>query len=298
MTTISTPPIVADRKILFIGLGQIGMHLATHLNTAGAELTVCNRTLAKAIEWSHQTGGRYIEHPLVALSKCDIVITCVGDDGDLKAIFSDDFLAAIQPGTLIIDHTTASAEGARVLSQRIKTRQSTFVDAPVSGGSSGAAAKKLAIMVGADDERGFSLAQSVMSTYAARIIHVGAVGSGQVCKMANQLCIAGALEGVAEGLGLALAAGLDPKIVVSAITGGAGQSWQLENRSSFMIQKAFAAGFAAKLMSKDLNLAIGEAHSLGVHTPVGKAVRDQYKKLIDNGFGNEDFSNLFRLVID
>jgi 3-hydroxyisobutyrate dehydrogenase len=295
---MKTSPSDAARRILFIGLGQIGAHLATHLQADGADVIVFNRSLGKSVAWTEKTSGRHTENPAKSVSDCDVVITCVGDDKDLDAIFTNDFVAALRPGTLVIDHTTASAEGARSLSQKIKAMGAVFVDSPVSGGSSGAEARKLSIMVGADDERTFNSAQSVMSSYALRVLHVGPVGAGQICKMANQLCIAGALEGVAEALGLAIAAGLDPGIVVSALGGGAARSWQLENRSSFMVQKSFAAGFAARLMSKDLGLAIHEAKRLKVRTPVAEAVRDQYRKLIERGFGDEDFSNIFRLVVD
>lgn len=285
-----------NRRILFIGLGQIGRHLATHLKSDGADVIASNRTIAKASAWANETGGQYTEDVLGVVHDRDVIITCVGDDNDLKNIFSDDFVNALRPNTLVIDHTTASAQQARHLSHAISAVQGRFVDAPVSGGSSGAAARKLSIMAGAADEDTFADAQSVMAAYAARVIHVGPVGAGQVCKMANQLCIAGVLEGLAEGLGLAIAAGLDPSVVVSALSGGAAKSWQLENRSSFMIQRSFAAGFAAKLMRKDLGLAISESERLGTQTPVARVVHEQYEKLMAQGLGDEDFSNLFRLV--
>jgi 3-hydroxyisobutyrate dehydrogenase-like beta-hydroxyacid dehydrogenase len=288
---------LASRRILFIGLGQIGAHLANHLKADGAEVVVHNRTTSKSVSWAQSSGGRYTEDPANELVDRDIVITCVGDDSDLAAVFNDRFVNNLGPGTLVIDHTTASADGARSLSKRLAVVGARFIDAPVSGGSSGAANRKLSVMVGADTETTFNEANSIISTYAARVIHVGPVGSGQVCKMANQLCIAGVLEGLAEGLGLAIAAGLDPNVVVSVLAGGAAKSWQLENRSSFMINRSFEAGFAAKLMNKDLGLAIDEARRLDVNAPVAEAVHAQYVKLLELGLGDEDFSNLFRLVV-
>lgn len=296
-TTMDTKSDLATRRILFIGLGQIGAHLATHLKTDGAEVVVHNRTIGKAVDWAEANGGRYTEDPTSELSSCDIVVSCVGDDSDLAAVFDDRFVTSLRAGTLVIDHTTASANGARLLSERITSVGASFVDAPVSGGSSGAANRKLSVMVGADTEATFAEASSIIFAYAARVTHVGPVGAGQVCKMANQLCIAGILQGLAEGLGLAMTAGLDPNVVVSVLAGGAANSWQLENRSSFMINQSFVAGFAAKLMDKDLTLAIDEARRLGVNTPVAQVIRSQYEQLLELGLGDEDFSNLSRLVV-
>lgn len=286
------------RRILFVGLGQIGVHLATHLHTDGAEVVVFNRNVAKAAAWADTTGGAYTTDPLAVLPGCDTVISCVGNDADLADVFSSDFIRALPANALVIDHTTASARGARALAGSVATANARFVDAPVSGGSAGAANRKLSIMVGADDVDTFTAAEHIMMSYAARVLRIGTVGAGQLCKMANQLCIAGALEGVAEAIGLALRAGLDPAKVVDALSGGAAKSWQLENRSSFMIEQRYPAGFAARLMLKDLGLALAEAQQLNLDTPVADVVHGRYKSLVSSGLGDEDFSNIFRLVID
>jgi 3-hydroxyisobutyrate dehydrogenase len=287
-----------DIRVLFIGLGQIGVHLASHLVSDGADVIAFNRHAEKAISWAGRTGGSYTTDPAAAVASRNVVVTCVGNDEDLAEVFTPKFVRAIPAKALVIDHTTASATGARALAAKLAEHDVSFVDAPVSGGSTGAANRKLSVMVGTNDDQIFLSAEQIMRSYAARIVRVGTVGAGQLCKMANQVCIAGALQGVAEALGLAIRAGLDPGVVVEALGGGAANSWQLQNRSSFMIERKYPGGFSARLMLKDLELALAEASRRGVEVSVAGVARDRYASLVTAGLGEEDFANIFRLVAD
>jgi 3-hydroxyisobutyrate dehydrogenase len=288
---------LGTEKVTFIGLGQIGFPVAGHLAEAGLNITVHNRSRAKVDEWTARFAGKDAESLADAAQDASVLITCVGDDGDLRSILTDDTLARVRRGALIIDHTTASVEVAKWIGSSASARGLRFVDAPVSGGSTGAWAKKLSIMAGGSPEDVQS-ASALFGHYAGKVSHVGPVGSGQACKMVNQICIAGTLSGLAEGLRLAQAAALDLPAALEALSGGAAASWQMANRSSFMLEHSFPAGFAARLMLKDLRLATAEAERHGLHTPVATTVRGLYAQLIEAGLGDEDFSNIFRLTAD
>jgi 3-hydroxyisobutyrate dehydrogenase-like beta-hydroxyacid dehydrogenase len=290
---------VEGKRIAFIGLGAMGSPMAGHLVKAGAHVTVHNRSAAKQASWlaAHPSAAAAASASEAA-AQADVVITCVRNDADLSAIYEGPTgaLACLREGALVIDHTTASAEIARDLDTGASARQAHFIDAPVSGGSAGAQAGRLSIMAGGTDIA-VELARPVLGVYGRTITHMGPVGSGQLAKMVNQICIAGVLEGLAEGLALAVAAGLDTERLLAAMKDGAADSWQMRNRASFMLSEEFPAGFAAELMHKDLSLASSASGRFGLGSPVIELVRICYANLISRGFGEEDFSNLFRAVM-
>jgi 3-hydroxyisobutyrate dehydrogenase len=274
--------------------------MAGHLLKDSARLIVHTRSSVKQETWL-AAHPRAVGAPssAEAAAQADIVITCVGNDADLAAVYQGPtgILSQLRRGALVIDHTTASAEIARDLEVGATDRQASFIDAPVSGGSTGAENRALSIMVGGD-EAVFERARPILEVYGRTISRMGPVGSGQIAKMVNQTCIAGVLQGLAEGLGLAVASGLDTARLLDVMGGGAASSWQMHNRSSFMLSGEFKAGFTARLMHKDLGLAISASARNQLNSPVAELVRDRYAELIDRGLGHEDFSNLFRLVID
>jgi 3-hydroxyisobutyrate dehydrogenase len=292
--------VVQGKRIAFIGLGAIGGPLAGHLLADGGEVTVYNRSPAKLDAWVTQHPGAVrADSASHAVTSADVVITCVGDDSDLREAYlgSRGILSALRPDAIVIDHTTASDEIARMLEGEVQNRGASFVDAPVSGGNVGAENRTLSIMVGGSEDA-FERAKPIMSLYGRSISHIGPAGSGQLAKMVNQLCIAGVLQGLAEGLGLAVASGLDTSRLLDAISTGAAGSWQMQNRSSYMLSEQFKAGFAGRLMYKDLGLSISASSRKQLSTPVAEVVREQYAKLLERGLGDEDFSDLFRLVVN
>ena len=282
-------------NIAYLGLGAMGAPMARHLAAAGHHLTVYNRTPAKAAAWVAAHGGRSAPTPAAAAAGADVVIACVGADADLEAVTlgEDGAFAAMQPGTLFIDHTTVSAAIARRLAAEGDARALHVVDAPVSGGQAGAENGKLTIMVGGT-EAAFAAAQPVIGAYAQRIGHMGPAGSGQLTKMVNQLCIAGILQGLSEGLALGMKAGLDMDAVVDVISKGAAQSWQMENRARTMTRGEFDFGFAVDWMRKDLGLALDEARRLGVPLPMGALVDQFYADVQAMGGARNDTSSLIR----
>lgn len=288
---------IEGTDIAVIGLGQIGYPVAGRIARAGARVAVHNRSQSKAEAWCEEHGGAVAESAASAVRSASVVVTCVGDDSDLRSLFYGEagVLEALGPRTLVIDHTTASSAVARELGEQVRNRGGEFLDCPVSGGSKGAQDGTLSIMVGGDRES-FERAQSLLETYGGRVSHVGPTGAGQLCKMVNQICIAGVLEGLAEGLAFAKTSGLDAERVLEVISAGAASSWQMQNRSSYMLEGSFPAGFAARLMHKDLSLCLREAIDANIPLPVAAIVEQQYSRLLALGHGNEDFSNLFRLL--
>lgn len=280
-------------KIGFIGIGVMGGPMAGHLAKAGHELTVYNRTKSKAAEWAEKHSGKCANSPAEAAEGAQIVITCVGNDDDLSAVTMgrDGAFAAMASGSLFIDHTTVSARIARQLSVEAQGRNIHVVDAPVSGGQAGAENGKLAIMCGGSKEA-FAAAQLIMAAYAARIVHVGRTGAGQITKMCNQIAIAGILEGLSEALRFAQASKLDLDKVYDSISGGAAQSWQMDNRWATMAQDEFDFGFAVDWMRKDLGLALEEARTNGATLPVAAIVDQFYAEVQANGGGRNDTSSL------
>lgn len=282
-------------KVAFLGLGVMGAPMARHLAKAGHEVTVYNRTTARAESWVAQHGGRFALTPAAAVEGCDFVFSCVGADNDLRevAIGRDGAFSAMQPGAVFVDHTTVSAQVSRELDAEAKARGLGFLDAPVSGGQAGAENGKLTIMVGGAADV-FQRAEPVMQAYGQRIGLMGPAGSGQLTKMVNQICIAGTVQGLAEALNFAMEAGLDAPAAVDVISKGAAQSWQMENRSSTMIEGQFDFGFAVDWMRKDLGLVLDEARRLGVTLPLTALVDQFYADVQKMGGGRQDTSSLIR----
>ncbi|MGC9269589.1 NAD(P)-dependent oxidoreductase [Acidiphilium sp.] len=279
-------------NVAFIGLGVMGFPMAGHLATAGHRVTVYNRTPAKAAAWVARHGGTAAATPRDAASGQDVVFSCVGNDDDLRAVTigPDGAFAGMAAGALFVDHTTASAKVARELAAASEGRFGVL-DAPVSGGQAGAEAGRLTVMIGgaADD---FERAKPVIGCYGAAISHIGAAGAGQLAKMVNQICIAGVVQGLAEGLAFAQAAGLDPAAVIGAISKGAAQSWQMDNRWKTMVAGSFDFGFAVDWMRKDLGICLDQAKETGARLPVTALVDQFYADVQAMGGHRWDTSSL------
>ena len=277
----------------------MGFPMAGHLAAAGHEVTVHNRTADKAERWVEVHGGRLAPTPASAADGCDVVLTCVGNDDDVRAVTlgPEGALAAMGPGSVLVDHTTASARLARELHRAAVDQHVGFCDAPVSGGQAGAEGGRLTVMVGGEDEV-FERVRPVMEAYGRAVTLIGPVGSGQLTKMVNQLCIAGILQGLAEGLDLGRRAGLDLDAVLGAIGPGAAGSWQLDNRGPTMVRDEFDFGFAVDWMRKDLAICLDEARSLGASLPVAALVDQLYARVQARGGGRWDTSSLIALLRD
>lgn len=282
-------------KCAFIGLGVMGYPMAGHLVRAGHDVTVYNRTTEVAERWCEEYGGRRADTPAAASAKADIAFACVGNDDDVRAVFAGDdgILSGLPAGAIAVDHTTASATLAEELHGAASSKDVGFLDAPVSGGQAGAEGGQLAIMVGGDPDV-FAKAQPVMDSYAKACTRIGGVGDGQRAKMVNQVCIAGVVQGLAEGLHLARRAGLDIPAVIAAISGGAAQSWQMENRWETMIADEFDFGFAVEWMRKDLGIALAEAERVGAKLELAELVDGYYADVENMGGSRYDTSSLIK----
>jgi len=282
-------------KVSFIGLGVMGAPMAGHLAAAGHDVTVYNRSPDKAKAWADKHKGRIATTPAAAAEGADAVFTCVGADHDLEEVTlgHDGAFAAMREGALFVDHTTVSAHIARRLAEDGARRSLLVVDGPVSGGQAGAENGKLSIMCGGSPEA-FAAAEPLMQAYAARIVHVGDAGAGQTAKMCNQIAIAGVIQGVAESLRFAQAAGLDTDKVFEAISAGAAGSWQMQNRWATMAEDEFDFGFAVNWMRKDLGLALEEARSNGATLPLAALVDQFYAEVQAMGGGRQDTSSIIR----
>lgn len=274
----------------FLGLGVMGFPMAGHLAAAGHEVRVWNRTPAKAQAWSGQHAGSAADTVEQAVSGAEFVMMCLGDDPDVLAI-AEQAIPAMNAGAILIDHTTASAELARVLDQDARDAGIGFVDAPVSGGQAGAENGQLTIMCGGEADS-FARAEPVMDAYAKSMTLIGAAGAGQLAKMVNQICIAGIVQGLSEGLHFAKRSGLDPELVIGAISKGAAQSWQMENRWQTMVANEFDFGFAIDWMRKDLRIALDEARRNGSTLPVAALVDQYYADVQAMGGHRWDTSSL------
>ena len=282
-------------KLSFIGLGVMGAPMAGHLARSGHDVTVYNRTPAKAEAWVAQYGGQLAVTPAAAAENADAIFSCVGADHDLEEVTlgADGAFAAMRPGALFVDHTTVSAHIARRLAAEGQDRGLLVVDAPVSGGQAGAENGKLSIMCGGT-HGAFEHAEPLMRAYAARIVHVGEAGAGQTAKMCNQIAIAGVIQGVAESLRFAQASGLDTDKVFEAISAGAAGSWQMQNRWATMARDEFDFGFAVDWMRKDLGLALDEARRNGATLPVAALVDQFYAEVQQMGGARQDTSSIIR----
>ncbi|MBA2587182.1 MAG: NAD(P)-dependent oxidoreductase [Alphaproteobacteria bacterium] len=281
-------------KTAFIGLGVMGYPMAGHLKKGGHEVTVYNRNPAKAAQWKAEYGGDTAATPAEAAKDKDIVFCCVGRDSDLREVTLgvNGAFGAMKKGALFVDHTTASAGIARELDAEAQKRGFDFVDAPVSGGQAGAVNGKLGIMCGGT-EAGYAKAEPVMAVYTKLAKRLGPAGSGQLTKMANQICIAGIVQGMSEAYSLMRAAGLDIEAVTEVISKGAAQSWQMENRIKTMAANEYNHGFAVEWMRKDLNIALEEARKQGVSLPVTALVDQFYAEVENLGGKRWDTSSLF-----
>jgi 3-hydroxyisobutyrate dehydrogenase-like beta-hydroxyacid dehydrogenase len=277
-------------KLAFIGLGVMGAPMAGHLAKAGHDVAVYNRGEDKARDWAQKHRGRTYTSVANAVDGCDIVFACVGADRDVREVF-DAAAPAMRKGSIFVDHTTASAVLARDLAQKAEDRGIGFLDAPVSGGQAGAEAGRLTVMAGGEAST-FAEAEPIMAAYAANMTLIGPAGAGQLAKMVNQICIAGIVQGLAEGLHFAKRAGLEPAQVIAAISKGAAQSWQMENRWKTMVDGKFEFGFAVDWMRKDLGLVLEEAERNGAKLELTRLVDAYYADVQALGGKRWDTSSL------
>ncbi len=284
--------------IAFLGMGVMGAPMAGHLAKAGHDVVVYNRTAAKSLAWVALHGQQAAPTPAEAAAGAEIVALCVGNDDDVREVVlgPNGALAAMEAGTILVDHTTASAGLARELTAVCAERGIGFVDAPVSGGQAGAENGQLTVMCGCDDAEVFERAAAVIDAYARSCVRLGPAGSGQLTKMVNQICIAGLLQGLAEGINFARLAGLDVDQVVEVIGQGAAQSWQMDNRARTMAADEFDFGFAVEWMRKDLGIVLDEADRNGARLPVTALVDQFYKAVAASGGDRWDTSSLIRLL--
>lgn len=288
-------------SIAFIGLGTMGSHMARHLSEKGFKLTVYNRTQKKAEAWLSENGSKgggghsLAVTPLQAVRGAQLVFACVGADPDLSEITTgfDGAFSGMEKGSIFVDHTTASASLARHLAAEAKKRGLGFLDAPVSGGEAGAKLGQLTVMVGGAEED-LQKANSAIASYAKMVKHIGPSGTGQLAKMVNQICLAGIIEGLAEAIAFGAKSGLNMTKVVEAVSKGAAQSWQMDNRATTMMQGEFNFGFAVDWMRKDLGMVLTEAKRLGIELPVTELVDGLYAEVQKTGGGRHDTSSLIR----
>jgi 3-hydroxyisobutyrate dehydrogenase-like beta-hydroxyacid dehydrogenase len=281
-------------RVGFCGLGVMGAPMARHLASAGHDVTVYNRTGAKAEAWVAMHGGASASSPREVAERSDVVFMCVGNDDDVRSVVfgSDGVVAGLAPSAVLVDHTTASATLARELSDACARAGVGFLDAPVSGGQAGAENGQLTIMCGADDAAVFARVEPIMAAYAKRTKLLGTAGSGQLAKMVNQICIAGIAQGLSEALNFAMRAGLNPDDVVDVISKGAAQSWQMDNRAKTMVRGEFEFGFAVEWMRKDLGIVFEEARRNGAALPMTEMVNGFYSEVVAMGGARWDTSSL------
>ena len=287
----------ASRKVAFLGLGVMGGPMAGHLAGAGHQVTVYNRTAAKAQDWVAKHGGKAAGTPREAAEGADFVFACVGNDADLRSVVlgDDGAFAGMAKGVVLVDHTTASADIARELHGVAVSRGLHFVDAPVSGGEAGAVNGLLTVMCGGDAAP-FDAMRPVALAFARAVTRLGDSGAGQLAKMVNQICIAGLVQGLAEAVAFGARAGLDMPAVLDVIGKGAAQSWQMDNRGKTMVEDKFDFGFAVDWMRKDLGLVLDESRRNGARLPATALIDQFYAELQNRGGGRWDTSSLIRLL--
>jgi 3-hydroxyisobutyrate dehydrogenase-like beta-hydroxyacid dehydrogenase len=282
-------------RVAFVGLGVMGFPMAGHLRAKGHEVTVWNRSAAKAEAWRERHGGAVASSPREAAEAVEIVFACVGNDDDLRSVAygEEGILAGLGEGGIFVDHTTASADVARELYEKAREHGASFVDGPVSGGQMGAENGTLTVMCGGD-EAAFARAEPAMRAYGRAVTLMGPAGAGQLTKMVNQICIAGLVQGLAEALNFAQRAGLEPDLVLATISKGAAQSWQMENRWKTMAVGKFDFGFAVDWMRKDLAICMTEARRNGAALPVTAVIDQLYRMVQQQGGGRWDTSSLIQ----
>ena len=285
------------KNVSFIGLGVMGYPMAGHLQNNGYNVTVYNRTTVKAEKWVEEYKGSMAKTPGEASQNSEIVFMCVGRDEDIIEVMEGEsgILSNVAEGSIIVDHTTASAEIARNYYQKLKDKKLSFLDAPVSGGQAGAENGVLSIMIGGD-EKDYNTVKPVLTSYGKAIELIGPSGSGQIAKMINQICIAGLVQGLSEAMAFGKKSNVDMEKVLSVISKGAAQSWQMENRYRTMLDGKFDYGFAVDWMRKDLSICFNEAEKNGAILPITKIVDKYYEKVQKNGGNRFDTSSLMTLV--
>ena len=285
------------KNVSFIGLGVMGYPMSGHLQNNGYNVTVYNRTTAKAEKWVEEYKGSMAKTPGEASQNSEIVFMCVGRDEDIIEVMEgeDGILSKVAEGSIIVDHTTASAEIARNYYQKLKEKKLSFLDAPVSGGQAGAENGVLSIMIGGD-EKDYNTVKPVLTSYGKAVELIGPSGSGQIAKMINQICIAGLVQGLSEAMAFGKKSNVDMEKVLSVISKGAAQSWQMENRYRTMLDGKFDYGFAVDWMRKDLSICFNEADKNGANLPITKIVDKYYEEVQKNGGNRFDTSSLMTLV--
>lgn len=280
-------------KVAFIGLGVMGYPMAGHVAKAGFDVCVYNRTQSKAEKWVEEFGGSFRGTPAEAASGCDVVLSCVGNDEDVRQVIygADGALSGMAAGSLLVDHTTASASLARELESTLGAKNIGFLDGPVSGGQAGAENGALTVMLGGD-QKNYDTALPIIDCYSRFSKLLGPAGNGQLAKMVNQICIAGIVQGLAEGLNFARRAGLDGEALIETISKGAAGSWQMENRYKTMLADQYDFGFAVDWMRKDLGIALAEAKENGAQLPITEIVDSYYGEIQSQGGGRWDTSSL------
>ena len=286
-----------NKNVSFLGLGVMGYHMAGHLSKAGYNVTVYNRTESKADKWLSEFKGNKALTPKEAVKDSKIVFACVGNDNDIKEVCTgiNGAFEGMSAGTIFVDNTTASADIARFLNHKAKEHNISFLDAPVSGGEAGAVNGMLTVMVGGEIDI-FNQSKPYIDAFSQAVTLMGEAGAGQLTKMVNQICIAGLLQGLSEGVKFGMLSGLDIKKVVEVISKGAAGSWQMENRAETMSKDEFDFGFAIELMHKDLQICIDESNKNKANLPITKLIDSFYKKLIDQGYNRNDTSSLIKLL--
>ena len=285
-------------KVGFCGLGVMGGEMARHLARKGHDVVVYNRSTEKAKQWVEKNGGSFALTPREVAEQCEIVMVCVGNDNDVRGVVlgANGALAGLKSGSVLVDHTTASANLARELAAACDDTGVGFIDAPVSGGQAGAEKGALTVMCGCDDQKVFDRVRPVFDAYATACQRMGDAGAGQLTKMVNQICIAGVVSGLAEALNFAIRAGLDADQVVEVISKGAAQSWQMENRSKTMVRDQYDFGFAVEWMRKDLGICFDEAKNNGADLTMTKLIDALYARVIEMGGDRWDTSSLMKLL--
>ena len=286
------------KRVAFLGLGVMGFPMAGHLASNGHDVVVYNRTMAKANNWAKSYEGSSAATPRDAVADREIVFTCVGNDDDVRSVvYGDDgAFAGMGEGTVFVDHTTASANLAIELYDTAREKGVGFLDAPVSGGQAGAENGVLTVMCGGEEDT-FNRVRPVIDSYSRAVTLMGIAGAGQLTKMVNQICIAGLLQGLSEGMNFALKAGLDPETVVDVISKGAAGSWQMENRALTMAEDKFDFGFAVNWMRKDLNIILDEAQRNKARLPATSLIDQFYAQVQERGGGRWDTSSLIHLLM-